>query len=88
MPDDVRPPLPEQQAKVYPPELVENYMARFGLFTNDLMQRRIAFLVKAKIDSDIYIAQLEKQIAALEAKVSGLLGYIERTATKGKKVNA
>jgi hypothetical protein len=88
MADDVIPQLPGEQAKIYAPELMELYRAKFGLHVNDLKQERIAGLVKGKIDADIFVNQQKKRIAALEAKVSGLLGYIERAATKGKKVNA
>jgi hypothetical protein len=82
-------PLPNKQAKggeLYAPELMESYRARFGLSEGDMRIRPVRYLVKAKIDTDVYVKLLGKKIAALEAQVGALLQFVETHAAK-KVVN-
>jgi hypothetical protein len=83
--------LPEHQARRgvdYSPEVMDHYAQKFGLTGVDLDARRIHFLVKSKIDSDVFIAQQNKRLATLEAKVGGLLKFVERFAKLRTKVSA
>ncbi len=85
MPDVTVPPLPEKpvkRSKMHAPELLGSYAARFGLHAADLRVPRLLDLLQAKINSDIFIAQQRKRIAALEGKIEGLLGFIERKQAK------
>ena len=72
--------LPAKQQKMYSPELVAFYRARFGLASADLDRDPVKSLLKAKIDSDVYTTQLRSTITSLNAKVAGLLLFVQRFA--------
>ena len=72
--------LPDAQLKQYPSAIMERYLARFGLTQLDLKVQGIRYLLKAKIDSDIFIASQKKTIISLESKVRGLFVFVDRYA--------
>ena len=72
--------LPDAQLKQYPSAIMERYLARFGLTQLDLKVQGIRYLLKAKIDSDIYVEFQKQTITSLETKVAGLLGFVDRYA--------
>lgn len=91
MPDVAIAPLPAKQTKrtrgeSHPDEVIRDYAQRYRLTASDLEQRQVMDLLDSKINSDIYVAQQTKRIAALEQKVAGLLGFVEKAALLlGKK---
>jgi hypothetical protein len=68
--------LPDEQLKQYPPAIMEGYLARFGLTQLDLKVRGVRYLLKGKIDADIFIEAQKKTVASLEAKVTALLAFV------------
>jgi hypothetical protein len=84
--------LPEKQPKTnrgesYSPEVIESYRARFGLSDKDLKSRAVKYLLKAKADSDAYIAEEHKEIAALKTKQAALLAFVGKYAHCKPKVS-
>jgi hypothetical protein len=65
---DDAPELPTKQAKKYSPELMDHYADKFGLTADELKQPKWQSLIKSKIDGDIFIAQQEERLAALESE--------------------
>ena len=54
--------LPTEQEKVFPPEVLEKYAPRYGFTAEELQSDpRIARIVQDKLNSDIYINQLQQQ---------------------------
>jgi hypothetical protein len=84
--------LPEKQPKAnkgetYSREVTQSYQIRFGLSDKDMQIRAVKFLVKGKTDGDVYITQLRKKIAMLEAKVAALLAFVGKYShLKSRKV--
>src|ERR1017187_2181573 len=64
---DDAPELPKKQAKKYSPELIDHYAAKYGLTSEDLKDPKQYGVLKSKIDSDIYVAELSERLAALES---------------------
>jgi len=64
---DDAPELPKKQAKKYSPELMDHYAAKYGLTSEDLKDPKQYGVLKSKIDSDIYVAELSERLAALES---------------------
>jgi hypothetical protein len=54
--------LPTEQEKVFPPEVLEKYAPRYGFTAEELQgDPRISRIVQDKLNSDIYINQLQQQ---------------------------
>jgi hypothetical protein len=72
--DDLdRPVLPETQRSRYPRDLMIHYCRKFGLDEDRaLASQKIRDLLRAKIDSDIFIRQLQAKNAELEEQLSRL----------------
>jgi hypothetical protein len=63
------PELPTKQAKSYDKTLTDHYAQRFGWTPEEIEKDKTkAYAVKKAIDSDIFIAQQEERLAALESE--------------------
>src|ERR1017187_7958370 len=84
------PPLPDQQIKgkrgAYPREVTDHYLQRYGLTPADMQKKAVRYLVKSKVDSDIFCAQQGKTIRTLEAKVALLLAFVGKYSHLPRKV--
>jgi hypothetical protein len=66
---EVEPELPKKQAKTYSKELVDHYAERFGWTPEDIAKDKgKGYAVKKAIDSDIFIAEQNERLAALESQ--------------------
>jgi hypothetical protein len=71
----IPPAIPEQQQKYFTKQVYEGYAKNFGLTVEDLRDSKFAGLVKAKINSDVFAAQLRADVQRLKKKVNGLLTF-------------
>jgi hypothetical protein len=88
------PELPEKQPRrgeSYSPEVMDHYARKFGLTADDLKIQKWRWLIKSKIDTDVFVTQQNAQIAEqgeeiarLKLKVNGLLRIIGRTIPRTK----
>jgi hypothetical protein len=79
--------LPAKQQKMYSPQLVAFYRAKFGLAASDLDRDPVKSLVRAKIDSDVLITSQTSEITKLKARVAALLGFVKKYGKLRTKVS-
>jgi hypothetical protein len=57
---------------VYSDEAIQPYIDRFGFTEDDLDYKPIQYLLKSKIDSDLYLAQLKHDVITAIGRLSAI----------------